>query len=251
MSELTPIVAFAGFAFVLGGFVKGVIGMGLPTIAIGLMSLVTSPAEAVALMLVPTFLTNIWQGLAGPYFTAIMRRLWPTLVGICVGTWVAPSIGMGLLTPDAAGRARITLGVTLVVYGALGLLNIRFRLRAGTEPWLGPIVGVATGLLSAATGVYMIPLIPYYQAIGLDKDELVQTQGISYTVSTFGLTVLLLANGVLHVTNAAASLIAVAPAIAGMVLGQYVRSRVRPEVFRVCFYAGMLALGAHLALIHR
>src|SRR5262245_27504681 len=195
MGEFTWIVAFAGFAFVLGGFVKGVIGMGLPTIAIGLMSLVVSPAEAVALMLVPTFLTNIWQGLAGPYFIALMRRLWPTLMGICAGTWVATSLGIEFLTPEAAGRARITLGITLAVYAALGLLNIRFRLRAGTEPWLGPIVGVATGLLSAATGVYMIPLIPYYQAIGLDKDELVQAQGVSYTVSTFALAALLLTNG--------------------------------------------------------
>lgn len=251
MSEPTLIIAFAGLAFVLGGFVKGVIGMGLPTIAIGLMSLVMSPAEAVALMLVPTFLTNIWQGLAGPYFTGIMRRLWPTLVGICAGTWTASWIGSGFLTPEAASRARIALGITLAVYGALGLLNIRFRLRAGTEPWLGPIVGVATGLLSAATGVYMIPLIPYYQAIGLDKDELVQTQGVSYTVSTFALAVLLLSNGVLHATNAALSTAAVAPAIVGMVLGQYLRGRVRPEVFRLCFYVGMLALGAHLALIHR
>ena len=47
------------------------------------------------------------------------------------------------------------------------------------------------------------------------------------------------------------SSVAVVPAILGMVLGQYVRARVRPEVFRLCFHLGMLALGAHLALIHR
>src|SRR5437762_9703690 len=77
MSDTTLIVAVAAFAFVLAGFVKGVIGMGLPTIVVGLLSLVISPAEAVALMLVPSLLTNIWQGLVGPYFTSIVRRLWP------------------------------------------------------------------------------------------------------------------------------------------------------------------------------
>jgi uncharacterized membrane protein YfcA len=251
MPEFTSIIALAVFAFVLAGFVKGVIGMGLPTITVGVLSLVLSPAEAVALMLVPSLLTNVWQGLAGPHFTTIVRRLWPTMLGICAGTWLAGFVGIGFLTPEAASRGRIALGVTLVVYAALGLLDIRFRLRAGTEPWLGPVVGVATGLLSAATGVYMIPAVPYYQAIGFDKDELVQAQGVSYTVSTFALAALLLSNGVLHATNASLSLSAVAPAAIGMMLGQVVRGRVRPEVFRLCFYLGMLALGAHLALIHR
>jgi uncharacterized membrane protein YfcA len=251
MPDLTLIVALAVFAFLLAGFVKGVIGMGLPTITVGLLSLVLTPAEAVALMLVPSFVTNVWQGLAGPHLRMILRRLWPTLIGLCAGTWIAPLIGVGFLTPEAATRGRITLGVTLVVYAVLGLANIRFRLRAGTEPWLGPIVGVATGLLSAATGVYMIPAIPYYQAIGLEKDALVQTQGVSYTVSTVALALLLLSNGVLHTNNASLSAAAVLPAILGMVLGQHIRARVRPEVFRLCFYLGMLALGAHLALLHR
>jgi uncharacterized membrane protein YfcA len=251
MSDLTLIVALAGCAFVLAGFVKGVIGMGLPTITVGVLSLMLAPAEAVALMLVPSLVTNVWQGIAGPHLATIVRRLWPTMIGLCAGTWLAGVTGLALLTPEAASRGRIALGATLVVYAALGLCDIRFRLRAGTEPWLGPVVGVATGVLSAATGVYMIPAVPYYQAIGLDKDALVQTQGVSYTVSTLALAALLMGNGVLHTANASLSTAAVVPAILGMMVGQYVRGRVRPDVFRLCFHLGMLALGAHLALVHR
>jgi uncharacterized membrane protein YfcA len=250
MPDFTLIV-LGVFAFLLAGFVKGVIGMGLPTITVGVLSLVLSPAEAVVLMLVPALVTNVWQGLAGPHLMMILRRLWPTLVGLCVGTWLAGVVGLALLTPETASRGRVVLGSTLIVYAMLGLANIHFRLRDGTEPWLGPIVGVATGILSAATGVYMIPAIPYYQAIGLEKDALVQTQGVSYTVSTVALAVLLFGNGVLHTNNATLSTVAVLPAILGMVLGQHIRARVRPEVFRLCFYLGMLALGTHLALLHR
>ena len=65
------------------------------------------------------------------------------------------------------------------------------------------------------------------------------------------LAVLLLHNGVLNTGNALQPSVAVVPAILGMVAGQYVRSLVRPEVFRLCFYLGMLALGAHLALMNR
>jgi uncharacterized protein len=249
MPDFTLIV-LGVFAFLLAGFVKGVIGMGLPTITVGVLSLVLSPAEAVVLMLVPALVTNVWQGLAGPHLMMILRRLWPTLVGLCVGTWLAGVVGLALLTPETANGG-VVLGSTLIVYAMLGLANIHFRLRDGTEPWLGPIVGVATGILSAATGVYMIPAIPYYQAIGLEKDALVQTQGVSYTVSTVALAMLLFGNGVLHTNNATLSTVAVLPAILGMVLGQHIRARVRPEVFRLCFYLGMLALGTHLALLHR
>jgi uncharacterized membrane protein YfcA len=251
MADVSPIVALGVFAFLLAGFVKGVIGMGLPTITVGVLSLVLSPAEAVALMLVPSLVTNVWQGVAGPHLAMIVRRLWPAMIGLCLGTWLAGVVGLALLTPEAASRGRVVLGATLAVYALLGLFNVTFRLRDGTEPWLGPIVGVATGVLSAATGVYMIPAVPYYQAIGLDKDALVQAQGVSYTVSTLALAALLYGNGVLHVTNATLSSAAVVPAVVAMMLGQYVRSRVRPEVFRLCFFLGMLALGAHLALIHR
>jgi uncharacterized protein len=251
MSETAIVIAVGTCAFVLAGFVKGVIGMGLPTIVVGVLSLVTSPAEAVAVMLMPSLVTNVWQGLAGPHLKPILRRLWPTFLGVCAGTWLAVILGVGLLTPEAAGRARVTLGATLVVYALLGLAQVRFRLRPNVEPWLGPIVGISTGILSAATGVYMIPAVPYYQAIGLEREALVQAQGVSYTVSTLALAALLMSGGVLTQGNTTLSAVAVVPALLGMVLGQMIRLRVRPKVFRFCFHAGMLVLGAHLALVHR
>ena len=119
-----------------------------------------------------------------------------------------------------------------------------------TEWWLGPIMGALNGAISTATGVFMIPVIPYIQSLGLERDDLVQAQGISFTISTFALSLVLLANGTLNMTNAAGSLVAVAVAFAGMFVGNRARL-VRPEVFRMLFFVGMLALGIHLAFIHR
>jgi uncharacterized membrane protein YfcA len=106
------------------------------------------------------------------------------------------------------------------------------------------LVGAATGIVTAATGVYVIPAVPYLQALGLDKDELVQACGLSFTVSTVALAGVLAHDGVLDTSVAGASLLA--PALAGMALGQWVRSR--PELFRLCFLAALLGLGAHLAV---
>jgi hypothetical protein len=245
------VIAVTIFAFLLAGLVKGVIGMGLPTISIGLLSLVMQPVEAVALLVVPTLVTNLWQMAAGRNFVTLVYRLWPVMAGVCIGTWVAAFSGLGLLTKDSTGLATMALGIALMVYSAFGLAKIHFTVRRSAEPWLGPIIGVLTGGISAATGVFAIPAIPYLQAIGLDKEDLVQAQGVSFTVSTLALTVVLIGHGTLQISNTSVSFLAVAPALLGMAIGQWVRLRVRPEVFSLCFFLGVFLLGAHFALSHR
>lgn len=249
MPDSSFIIAVAAVAFVVAGFVKGVLGQGLPTVAIGLLALVMSPGEAAALVVIPALITNIWQGWFGPSFTPLIRRLWPTLLASFIGTFVATALGLGLLTPETAALARKALGLALILYGLLGVSRIRLQVPPQTEPWLGPAMGVANGAVATATGVFMFPVIPYIQSLGLERDELVQAQGISFTVSTLALTFVLLGNGTLNATNAAASLVAMAVTFAGMFLGQYVRESIPPEVFRFLFFTGMLALGVHLAFI--
>jgi uncharacterized membrane protein YfcA len=250
MPDNTLILAAASFAFTLAGFVKGVLGQGLPTVAIGLLSLIMSPGEAAALVMIPALLTNIWQGWFGPSFVPLLRRLWPTLTASFIGTFVATALGLGLLTPEAAALARKALGVALMVYGALGVLRLGLRVPPRAESWLGPSMGAANGAVSTATGTFMFPVIPYIQSLGLGRDDLVQAQGISFTVSTLALTIVLLANGTLNAGNATASFVAMAVTFVGMFLGQHVRKRLHPEIFRSAFFLGMLVLGVHLTFFH-
>lgn len=239
---------FVALTFALAGFVKGVIGVGLPTISMGLLAVVMTPAQAAALLMAPSFITNFWQAL-GPRWRPLLLRIWPMLLGSCAGTlalglWAGP----GLLSADNGMRASIGLGIVLALYGLLGLTSFEFRVRARFEAWLSPLIGVVTGVVTAGTGVYMIPSVPYLQAIGLEKDDLVLAMGISFTVSTLALAVVLVADGALRPSVAGASLLALAPALIGMGLGQWVRARTPPRTFRVCFFAGTLILGLHLAL---
>src|SRR3954465_2706760 len=76
--------------FALGGFVKGVIGLGLPTITMGMLGLALPPAQAAALLVVPSLLTNVWQG-AGTGRGAPGRRLLPLLAGLCAGVAIGAS----------------------------------------------------------------------------------------------------------------------------------------------------------------
>lgn len=99
------LIVFVFAVFALAGLIKGVIGMGLPTVSVGLLSLVMSPAEAAAILLIPSTVTNVWQLWTGPHLGALVRRLWPMLMAVCLGTWGASFLGLGLLTSEMAGRA--------------------------------------------------------------------------------------------------------------------------------------------------
>jgi len=227
--------------FVLGGFVKGVVGLGLPTITMGLLSLAMLPAQAAALLVVPSLVTNLWQ-IGGPGFVALLKRLATLLAGVCAGV----ALGSGWLS--GGGAASLALGLALVVYAALGLLHWRLHVRPAHEAWLAPLVGVATGLVTAATGVFVIPAVPYLQALGLDKDELVRALGLSFLVSTVALAASLGMDGALQGPALLGSALAVAPALLGMGAGQWLRSRVKAETFKTMFFVGLLLLGLYLAL---
>jgi uncharacterized membrane protein YfcA len=239
------VLLFIAAVFVLAGFAKGVIGLGLPTISMGLLAVVLPAPEAAALLILPSLVTNVWQMLDGPHLRPVLRRLWPLNLGVCLGTWAGAAYIAGLGGPWAA----VALGVALMAYAVSGLASLRLVVPRTAEPWLGPLTGALTGLITSATGVFVIPAVPYMQAIGLTKDELVQALGLSFTVSTLALAVALAVtvSGVFTWDLAWPSLAAVAIALVGMRLGQAVRARLAPAAFRVWFFAGLLALGAYLA----
>ena len=238
------ILAVTAGAFLLAGFVKGVIGLGLPTVSIGLLGLMMTPAQAAAIMLAPALITNVWQAMVGKSLLPLLQRLWPMLVGICFGTFIAAA----WLPGANSGRATVWLGVALVLYAGLGLIKMDFHVAPRSERWLGLPIGMVTGAISVATGVYVLPGTPYLHALKVDRHQLVQMLGISFTVSTLALGTALMHAGEIGMSLATPVVIAIAASLIGMWLGQQVRGRVQEKTFRLWFFIGLLALGVHLAL---
>jgi uncharacterized protein len=233
--------------FVLAGFVKGVVGMGLPTVAMGLLAVTMPPAQAAAILIIPSFVTNVWQLLAGPAFGRLFTRLWGMMAGIMAGTIAAS----GWLSGNHAGLALSGLGLALACYAILGLLQVKFHVSTRHETMLSPLIGLLTGLVTGATGVFVIPAVPYLQALRLEKEDLIQALGLSFTVSTIALAAGL---SVRAETSASSgiligiSLLALVPALIGMVIGQALRLRMGVATFRRVFFTGLLILGVYLAV---
>jgi uncharacterized membrane protein YfcA len=242
MNDTLPHLLSVALVFVLGGLVKGVTGMGLPVVAMGLLGLFMPPAQAAAFLIFPSLMTNVWQFLAGPNRLALWRRFRLMLVAIVLSAWGAT----GLIATKSATLTTGALGAALAVYAVLGLFNIRFSVNPRHERLLSPVIGAASGVMAGATGVFAIPAVPYLQALGLEKEDLVQALGLAFTVSTFALAGGLATLGVFHLRSAGASLACMVPALLGMLIGQAIRTRVSPLVFRRLFFSGLLLLGADL-----
>jgi uncharacterized membrane protein YfcA len=230
-------------AFLLAGFVKGVLGLGLPTVSMGLLAVTMPPAQALAIVIVPSIVTNIWQTFAGPYLRDIVRRLWPLMIGTVIGIW----LNSGMLTGPYAHFVPVVLGVLLVIYAAIGLSKFSVSVARPHEKWIGGIIGLVTGAVSAATGVQVIPSMPYMQAIGMEKDELVQALGVFFTVATVALAFNLTSAGLLTAATALPGAVAMVCAFVGMFIGQAVRSRMQPDSFRHWFLIAMILLGIYIA----
>jgi hypothetical protein len=170
--------------------------------------------------------------------------MWLMLFSMCIVTWAAS----GLIARSGATHAEIALGGALIAYSILSIRRNRISVSKRAEPWLSPIIGSITGVMTGSTGVLVIPAGPYLQALGLDKEDLIQALGLSFTTSTIALAVGLASRGAFHFTAAGASTLCTVPTLAGMFLGNWIRDRIDAETFRLLFLTGLLLLGASLII---
>lgn len=238
-------VWFVITVFALAGMIKGTIGLGLPAVSMGLLTMVISPFQAATLLIIPSMVTNFWQLFAEGRVLQLIYRFWPLLIGIIVGSiWsVFPTLGHSGFNSEAL------LGGMLALYGVYGLFAKSMPNLSKHEKWLSPIMGYLGGALTVATGVVVIPVVPYLQTLNLKRDDLVQSLGLAFTTSTICLAVFLHQNPVENMPiDYVMSAIALIPALIGMWLGTKIRYRISEQKFRKVFFFGLIALGSYMIL---
>jgi hypothetical protein len=238
---VTSTLLLVALSLFCGGCVKGVFGMGLPTVALGLLSLTMPPVEAATLIVVPTLATNAWQFATGPQPLAVAARFGVLLIGVAIGT----VLGVGFLTGSHTALVSLALGGVLIVYAVLGMLSTRVHVSTTAQAWTSPVIGFATGIVNGATGVSVMPLVPYLNSLGLPREMLIQAMGLVFMTAMLVLAACLAWTGHFKVASIGASALALVPVFAGMYAGQLVRLRLHGDAYRKWFFIGLIALGAY------
>jgi uncharacterized protein len=238
-------LAYAAGVFLLAGVIKGIAGAGLPTISLALLALTVDLKQAIAVLIVPTVVTNIWQAFQGGAFIAISRRLAPMLLCAAVGTW----IGVEVLVAGDAKTLSAILGIVVIIYAVYSLATPQVPAPSLTlERWLSPPVGLTTGVLFGFTGSFLVPGVLYMQALGFKRDQFVQAMGVAFSFSTIVLWALLAWNGLFTIEVGAVSAGVCIPALIGMAAGQKLRSRLNEQTFRKVFFVALLLIALYIVI---
>ena len=237
-------MAIAG-AFLIGGVVKGVIGLGLPSVSLALLAVIIDLPGAMALIVMPTFFTNVWQALVGGNAKVIVVRLWSFFFMAAITVW----IGAIALTRIDLSWLSALLGVLLIIYSVVNLGGMHFKTSTRHEVWLGPLMGSVNGVFMGMTGSSVVPGVMYLQSIGLSRDVLVQAMGMLFMVSTLTLGIALQQNAFLTFQTGIVSLASLIPAVIGMLFGQRLRQKLSESLFRRVFFVSLLLLGLYIIFI--
>ncbi len=231
-------IALVAVAYLLAGIVKGVTGLGVPVVGVAFVAPVLGLKAAVALVLVPSLVTNFWQAIVGGAFRRIVARIWPLLVTASIGIW----FGSGILA-SADGRVLIFfLGCFLIAYTSIALLRAKLPSPGRHEFWLTPVIGAAGGVVFGMIGSFMVPGTLYIQSLGMSRDMFVQALGIAFVIVTVILTAAMTQRSMLTPELALLSTIALPPTLVGMAAGQRLRKILTEEQFtRIVLVVIMIA----------
>lgn len=245
MNTDPALIALVSAVFLLAGTVKGVVGLGLPSVSIALLTFALGPDPALVLMLIPSMVTNLWQAAVGGHFLNLMRDLRVFFLGVAVTLWAGVT-WRGTFEPESL---TLLIGGFVVIYAVVGLAVPRWPLPGPAEKrWLHPSMGLSTGFLTGLSGLAVLPGVMYIQALQLGRDRQVQCQGMLFTLTTFGLLVALGSRGIATPALLGLSAFGVLPAVCGLWVGARLRRRLSELQFRRAVLTALLLLGAYIMI---
>jgi len=228
--------------FLIAGLIKGVAGFGLPTVSIALLRPLP---EAMALMLLPSLATNLWQAFAGGTLRLVAPRIGTFLACAALATYAAA----GLLARADVVLLSGLLGLVLIASSAVALAAPTLPAPSRrAERWLAPPIGAVSGAIAGLTGSFLVPAAPWLQAIRLPREQFVQGFGLGVVLVNGALAAGLAGAGLLPAELGLASLAGLPPAFAGMALGRRLRLRLDETAFRRVVQVALGLLGAWLAV---
>jgi hypothetical protein len=229
-------------AYIVAGVVKGATGLGFSTTCLPLLALAIGLKDALPLVIIPSFCSNVLIIRASGHFRETVRRFWPLYVALVPGLIA----GLAALSVVDGKSAAAVLGVVLMLYGAYALASPPANLTPALQRRLAPVVGLLTGFVNGLTGSQVMPLLPFAFAAQLDPKRLVQTINISFTLSSVVMAIGLSRLNLFDVNDLYVSALGIIPALGGTHIGSAIRERLAADLFRRLVLVVLLILGAIL-----
>lgn len=235
-------LAFIAASFFLAGAVKGAVGMGLPTMSLGLMTLLIEPRMAITLVLIPMMATNAWQVYrAGETLAALKRyAVFATSLMICV----ALSVWLTFGAPEQLLMG--IMGVAILVFVAVNASKWAPHIPAHRDRAAQIIAGTAAGIMGGITSVWAPPMAIYLAARRTPKEEFVRATGLLILLGSLPLAIGYIRQGYMTLELAIIGTALLIPAMLGFAVGEAARKRLSEQAFRRALLVAFAVMGLNL-----
>jgi uncharacterized protein len=221
-------LAFIAAAFVLGGVVKGTLGVGLPMFVIPILSHSMPPARAIAILLLPVLVSNLWQLLQSGISREGLRRFMPLVVGLVVTTLLTVRATLNL--PE--DTLRIIVACVVLVAVALLSFNWQPKGELKREPIWSAGVGLISGIMGGVSTLSGPLIISYLMALKLPREIFVGTVSAIYFAGAVSIYGSMIAMDQIDQSQLVTSFAALLPMSIGLLVGQRLRGKLSDQVFR-------------------
>lgn len=235
------VVLFLIAAFVIGGVVKGTLGVGLPLTVVPILSLVLPAPTAISVMAVPVLASNLWQTLDSETPKAHLRRFAPLIVMLLISILITVPLALSV----SSRTLNIMLAASVLTAVALMAFKPQLRISARREKWSSALVGTLAGIMGGVSSMTGPLIITYLVALNLRREVFIGCISIIYLAGTIPLYGSLIVYGRLGVVEGVISVLGLLPMFGGMLIGK----RLRRRLSEVAFQRMLLAFLAILAII--
>lgn len=222
------LVFFAAFAAFTAGLVKGAVGFGMPMIMISFLSFFIAPDLSLAILIMPTLVTNLVQALRQGLGAAIagIRKFRVFLI-----------VGFVFLVSTAQIVTRVSDTTLFLFIGSAITFFAIFQLSG----WLPDIkrtakfdagVGAFAGAVGGISGTWGPPTVAYLTAVNTPKAEQIRLQGVIYGLGSIALLAAHMRSGVITAQTLPLSAVMVIPAMVGVTIGYRWQTRISQAMFR-------------------
>jgi len=237
-------VVFATLVMLLAGLIKGAVGFGMPMIAISGLGSIYAAEIAIAALILPALVTNLWQALRNGPFEALysLRKYWLLNSVLLVMIWTSAQ----LVTRIPGHVLFLVLGTGVTGFGIIQIIGWRPRLDPRNQLWMQAVIGVISGFFGGLAGVWGPPILLFLLSLNTPKVEMVRVQGLSFLTGSVVLGAAHLNSGVLNASTIPFSVALLVPSIIGLIIGFRIQDALNQEVFRKFTLVVLILAGLNL-----
>src|ERR1700730_16232135 len=240
--EQASIIAAVLCSLIVAGFLKGIIGVGMPVVALPLLSLFIDIKSVAMLLSMPLIFSNVPQALEGGKTGRCLMQLMPVFLGMIPGLF----LGVRLLLALDANVAKMIAGFVLMGVGGVTLLAPKLKLQSRLVLPAGITFGFFGGILGGIAAMSGLLVFIFLLAKGLRGKAFTKEASLYLVISAGLMAILLTVSRQFNWLDVSVSTAAMLPVVLGMYAGQHMRDKIAPETFEKLVLIAVITAGAEL-----